>query len=115
MLQPEHFFMKVRLKDLSLKIRMIKNKDLLRKDYAIEDVTNDERRLQRQKQRNGTCYYSGKVINSVDSRVALSTCDGLVSLFRLPSFERGRKTTVVLCDNIAIDCDGVRSLMGVWP
>ena len=64
----------------AFQVRMFQNKDLLRKDYAVEDVTKDEDRFQQPDDtKKKGCYYSGKVVNSLDSRVALSICDGVVS------------------------------------
>lgn len=78
-LQPENFFIKLKIKETSLKIELRKNDGLLRQDFMMEDVnkSNEGERLVESYEKKMACYYYGYLRHYLTSRVALSICDGI--------------------------------------
>lgn len=78
--QPMEIYVKLKLNKRSIKLTLLKNSGLLRTDFSLEELNKNLESLQRLTENIKKCYYYGKINSLRDSRVALSVCDGLVSI-----------------------------------
>ena len=93
---PDTLYIGIRIAGQTLQIQLDRKNDLLADNFSSEDVLDIQA-----KEGNGLerrlvdslhlhCYYAGFVFGMTDSKVTISTCDGLVSDFPdfYPAFPR---------------------------
>lgn len=80
--------MKLRFNQKTFKLELRHNRDLISKDFSLEEnvpFSKDLSKFERPSNdyyKKLVCYYSGHIENKPWSRVALSICDGLVSFIQ---------------------------------